>query len=219
MTKKITPVTEPLYKYMLDNWVRQSEILNQLVIETAELELARMQISPEQGQFMSLLVRLSGALKIIEIGTFTGYSALAMASALPDNGTITCCDLSEEWTAIARKYWQKAGVSHKVKLILGPARKTLDELLCQEAGSYDMAFIDADKENYQHYYEQCLRLLKPGGVILIDNVFWGGTVMDRQVLDVDTVAIREINEFIHNDQRVDIAIVPVGDGLSMARKK
>lgn len=219
MTSKFTPLSDNLYAYLVENWLREDTVLAQLRKETAGLEMARMQIAPLQGQFMSLLVTMLGAKKILEIGTFTGYSALAMARALPQEGSIVCCDISEEWTNIALKYWHRAKVDSKIQLRLAPALDTLDDLLKTEAHSFDLAFIDADKENYDSYYEKCLELLKPGGVLLLDNVFWGGSVTDASDQEKDTIAIRHINRKIHDDDRVEIAIVPIADGLTIARKK
>ena len=217
---KFTPLTEPLYRYLWSSIDREPELLRQLRLETAELPLARMQIAPDQGQFMALLAQMSGACRVLEIGTFTGYSALALALAIPVDGLIVCCDTSREWTDIARRYWDQAGVSSKIQLRLQPALQTLDELLEVDGeASFDMAFIDADKENYRKYYEGCLRLLRPGGLILIDNVLWGGSVVDEDANDVDTVAIRELNAALSNDQRITLAMLPVGDGLTLALKR
>ena len=219
MSPKHTQITESLGQYIAQNWLRENAILKALREETAQMPEARMQIAADQGQLMALLVKMLGAQRIVEVGTFTGYSALVMAQAMPDTGEIVCCDVSEHWTAIARKYWQQAGVEQKITLKIGPALETLQALLSAYAEPFDMAFIDADKENYGQYYELCLRLLKPGGVILLDNVFWGGSVVDDSDQTPDTQAIREINARIHADNRVDIAIVPIGDGLSVVRKK
>lgn len=219
MTTKFTPLTENLYSYAIDNWLREDAVLAELREETARLPMSRMQIAPDQGQFMGLLVSLLGASKILEIGTFTGYSALTMARALPEAGKLVCCDVSEEWTEIARKYWQKADLTHKIHLHIAPAKETLSRLVESEAGTFDLAFIDADKENYDEYYEHCLCLIKQGGVILLDNVFWGGSVIDETIQDADTIAIRQMNKKIHTDDRVDISILPIGDGLTIVRKK
>ena len=209
-----------LYDYIFDHSVRENDLLRSLREETAKDEMARMQIAPEQGQFMALLVKLLGARKIVEVGTFTGYSSLAMAEVIPDDGCIVCCDISEEWTAVARRYWDAAGLSHKMDLRLAPASETLQTLRAEQGdGSFDAAFIDADKENYDTYYEQCLALLRPGGLIMIDNVLWGGRVIDEQVQDEDTVAIRAINRKLKSDDRVDLSMIPVADGLTLARKR
>lgn len=209
-----------LYDYIADVSLRESDVLHELREETAKDELARMQIAPEQGQFMRLLLHLMNAQKALEIGTFTGYSAICIAQALPDDGKLLACDVSEKWTAIAKRYWAKAGVDHKIELHLRHARETLQELL--EAGqhnSYDFAFIDADKENYDHYYEDCLKLIRPGGLIAIDNVLWGGRVADESVQDGDTQAIRDLNRKLKEDHRIELSLVPIADGLTLARKR
>ncbi len=217
---KFTPLTESLYRYLWSSIDREPELLRQLRHETAELPLARMQIAPDQGQFMALLAQISGARNILEIGTFTGYSALALALVMPMDGRIVCCDVSREWTDIARRYWEQAEVGDKIQLRLQPALQTLDELLSEEGeASFDMAFIDADKENYRNYFEGCLKLLRPGGLMLVDNVLWGGSVIDDDKNDVDTVAIRELNAALTNDQRIALAMLPVGDGLTLAVKR
>lgn len=217
---KHTMLTEPLYQYLWASIDREPEVLRQLREETSVLPLARMQIAPDQGQFMALLVKLVGARRVLEIGTFTGYSALAMALAMPADARIVCCDVSVEWTDIARRYWQQAGISERIELHLQPALQTLDALLGQgEAESFDFAFIDADKESYRVYYERCLQLLRPGGLILVDNVLWAGAVIDSGVQDVDTVAIRAFNAQLRDDDRIDLAMVPVGDGLTLAVKR
>ncbi|MDX1696174.1 MAG: class I SAM-dependent methyltransferase [Ketobacteraceae bacterium] len=209
-----------LYPYIFDHSVRESDLLQELRKETAKDEMARMQIAPEQGQFMALLVRLLGARRIVEVGTYTGYSSLAMASAMADDGTIVCCDISEEWTRVAKRYWDKAGVSHKMDLRLAPAADTLQALRAEFGdGSFDAAFIDADKENYDTYYEQCLALMRPGGLIMIDNVLWGGSVIDDSVQDEDTVAIRALNRKLKSDDRIDLSLIPIADGLTLARKR
>lgn len=179
-----------------------------------------MQISPEQGQFMAFLARLTGARRVVEVGTFTGYSALTVALALPADGRLVACDVSAEWTAIGRRYWEEAGVADKIDMRLAPALETLDALLTDgHADTFDMAFIDADKENYGAYYERCLRLIRPGGLIMVDNVLWGGSVADPDRDDGDTNAIRALNRALRDDDRVDFSLVPIGDGLSLARKR
>ena len=179
-----------------------------------------MQIAPEQGQFMALLVELIGARRIIEIGTFTGYSALCMAEAMPVDGRLICCDLSEEWTGIARGFWREAGVAERIDLRLAPALETLDALLAQGGeGQFDMAFIDADKGNYTRYFDRCLTLVRPGGLILFDNTLWDGRVADPDDQDEDTRAIRALNDRLLGDQRVTLSLVPIGDGLTLARKR
>ena len=188
--------------------------------ETAALEMAQMQIGPEQGQFMALLVELMGARKTLEVGTFTGYSALAVALALPEVGRLVACDISEEWTAMGRRYWEEAGVAHKIDLRLAPALETLDELLTEgSAGTFDFAFIDADKEGYDAYYERSLELIRTGGLIAFDNTLWEGKVVDPTATDVDTEAIRAINTKLAGDERVTLSLLPVGDGLTLARKR
>ncbi len=200
--------------------VREATALTELRRETATMSGAQMQIAPEQGQFMAFLVRLLGARKTLEVGVFTGYSSLAVALALPEDGKVIACDVSEEYTDIARRYWEKAGVSQKIDLQIGPAVDTLDNLIATGHGeTFDFAFIDADKSSYPRYYEQCLELLRSGGVIAIDNVFWGGKVADPNVTDNRTEIIRSLNRKIHDDERVEISIVPIGDGLTLARKK
>jgi len=219
MENKFIPLTNSLYEYLQYVSLREPVSLQRLRRETASLPEAIMQIAPDQGQFMALLARMLKVQRYLEIGVFTGYSALAVALALPENGKITACDVSVEWTAIARRYWKEACVEGKIDLRLGEARETLALLL--EDGyenTYDMAFIDADKENYQTYYEFCLKLVRPGGLILIDNVLWGGRVIDEADTDPSTLAIREFNTRLHEDKRVDISLLPVGDGLTLAVK-
>lgn len=213
-------LTDHLQQYIVDNSVREPTLLVQLRAETAQLAQASMQIGAEQGQFMALLAKLIGARRCLEIGVFTGYSSLVVALALPNDGKIVACDVSEEWTAIARRYWTLAGVDHKIDLRLRRATRTLDELIERgESGSYDYAFIDADKTNYDAYYERVLTLLRPGGLVLLDNVLWSGRVADPAVTDADTVALRELNAKVHRDERVDVSLVGIGDGLLLARKR
>lgn len=220
MSNKTLFLNDQIYNYLLSVSLRDTAVQRQLREETAKLELGIMQIAPEQAQFMALLVQLTQARKIIEVGVFTGYSALAMAQAMPDGGRIVACDISEPWTDIAKRYWQQAGVAEKIQLHLAPALQTLEKLINKdERGSYDLAFIDADKVNYQEYYESCLKLLRSKGLLLVDNVLWGGSVADRAENDDDTNAIRAFNEFLYSDDRVDISLVPIGDGLTMAIKK
>lgn len=220
MSAQTIGLDQPLYDYLLSNSVREPEILWKLRQETANHPRALMQISPEQGQFMGLLVQLLGAKKTIEIGVFTGYSSLSVALALPADGKIIACDVSEEFTAIARRYWQEAGVADKIDLRLAPGLVTLDRLLAEgQAGTFDFAFIDADKENYDGYYEQALKLIRPGGLIAIDNVLWSGRVADSQIQDESTQAIRALNQKLYNDERVTLSLVPIGDGLTLALKR
>ena len=220
MSMQTIVLTDELYRYLQDVSLREPELLARLREETARLERANMQIGPEQGQFMALLVELIGVTKALEIGTFTGYSALVVALAMPADGRLIACDVSEEWTAIGRRYWEEAGVADKIDLRLGPAAATLDELLAEGAeGSFDFVFIDADKTGYDDYYERSLRLLHPGGLIAIDNVLWNGNLYDLSIDDPDTVAIRVLNEKLHTDERVSISLVPIGEGLTLARKR
>jgi len=219
MSNRTLCITEQLYKYMSDVSLRETGILRRLREETAVDEMAQMQIAPEQGQFMALLLKLMGAAKAIEIGVYTGYSALWAAMALGPAGRLIACDINEEWTGIACRYWQEAGVADRIDLRLAPAADTLAELLEKgEGGSFDFAFIDADKGAYDHYYEECLKLIRIGGLIAIDNVLWDGLVADQSIDDHDTRAIRSLNEKIHHDQRVEISLVPIADGLTLARK-
>jgi predicted O-methyltransferase YrrM len=220
MSRKTLELTAQVYDYLLAHSLREAPAMRELREETAPLKHAGMQISPEQGQLMALLVRMLGARRTIEVGVFTGYSALAVALALPDDGRIVACDLNEEWTAIARRHWQKAGVAHKIDLRLAAATRTLDALLRDGgAGAYDFAFIDADKGNYLAYYEKCLELVRRGGLIAIDNTLWSGAVADPAATDGDTVAIRALNDRLHGDARIDLALLPVGDGLTLALKR
>jgi predicted O-methyltransferase YrrM len=208
------------YSYYQSICLRESPILAQLRQETASNPLAVMQIAPEQGQFMAFLVQALGAKKTLEVGVFTGYSSLVVALALPPEGRIIACDVSGEYTSIARRYWQQAGVTHKIDLRIAPAVETLDNLIAQgESDSFDFAFIDADKSNYDRYYEQALQLVRKGGIIAIDNVFWSGRVADADTTDNRTKIIRSLNAKIQQDERVNISIIPIGDGLTLAMKK
>lgn len=211
---------EPLlYNYLLSVSSREPEILTQLRQETAEHPMGRMQIAPEQGQLMALLVQLMGAKKTLDVGVFTGYSSLVVALALPTEGKVVACDVSEEFTAIARRYWQQAGVAEKINLHIAPAMETLDRLLADgEAETFDFAFIDADKSNYDSYYERSLQLVRPGGLITIDNVLWSGRVADPQVQDNRTKKIRAFNQKLHQDSRVTLSLIPIADGLTLVRK-
>ncbi|YAF94752.1 MAG: class I SAM-dependent methyltransferase [Nodularia sp. CChRGM 3473] len=209
-----------LYEYLLSVSLREPEILTQLRQETAQHPMGGMQIAPEQGQFMALLVQLIGAKKTLEVGVFTGYSSLVVALALPPEGKIIACDVSDEFTAIARRYWQQAGVANKIDLHIAPAIETLDQLLAAgEAETFDFAFIDADKSSYDSYYERSLQLVRPGGLIAIDNVLWSGRVADPKVQDNRTTKIRALNEKLHQDQRINLSLVPIADGLTLAYKK
>ncbi|MCU0235319.1 MAG: class I SAM-dependent methyltransferase [Thermoanaerobaculales bacterium] len=220
MSRRSIPLTDVLHDYLLSVSLREPDLLRRLREETAADPAARMQISPEQGQFMALLVRLMGARSCLELGVFTGYSSLAVALALPDDGRILACDVSERWTAVARRYWAAAGVGHKIELRLATAMDTLERLReSGAAGRFDFAFIDADKENYVGYYERVLELLRPGGLIAIDNTLWSGRVADPENAEADTVALRHFNEHLHRDERVDLSLVPIGDGLTLVRKR
>lgn len=220
MTRGTIEVDDELLDYIREVSVRESELKRQLRSETSELEMAQMQIGPEQGQFMTLLAEIVGADRAIEIGTFTGYSAICVAEALPSDGELIACDVDEEWTAIAREFWERAGLDSVIDLRLRPALETLDELLeSGEAGAFDFAFIDADKENYSAYYERCLELVRPGGVITLDNTLWSGRVADPEETSDSTEAIRAVNEKIGRDERVTQSIVPIGDGVTVARKR
>lgn len=220
MTKQTLGLEPQLYEYLLSVSLREPEILTQLRQETAQHPMAAMQIAPEQGQFMALLVQLIGAKKTLEVGVFTGYSSLAVALALPPDGKVIACDVSEEFTAIARRYWQQAGVADKIDLHIAPAMETLDQLIAAgETGTFDFAFIDADKSNYDGYYERSLQLIRPGGLIAIDNVLWSGRVADPEIQDNRTTKIRAFNKKLHQDQRINLSLVPIADGLTLAWKK
>ena len=221
MSSHTIELTDTVYDYLLKQGTHESAVARDLRAHTlAATRAHRMQVSPEQGAFMRWLVGLLGAWRTLEVGTFTGYSALVVAEALPDDGQLIACDVSEEWTAIGRPFWERAGVAHKIDLRLKPAVDTLDELIdAGEAGSFDFAFIDADKANYDAYYERCLTLLRHGGVIGIDNVLWGGRVADERVRDEDTRAIRALNLKVSADERVDATMLPIGDGLTLAVKR
>jgi caffeoyl-CoA O-methyltransferase len=215
-----TFLPEPLERYLFDVLSPRTEVQERLRKETQSHPRAGMQIGPDQGLFLGLLVRMLDARRVVEVGTFTGYSALAMAMALPPGGRIVCCDISEEYTAVARRYWKEAGVADRIDLRLGPAKETLAKLLATDGpASHDLAFIDADKTGYDAYYEACLQLLRPGGIIAIDNVLWSGRVADPAVTDADTAALRALNAKIRDDRRVDAVVLTVGDGLTLARRK
>jgi predicted O-methyltransferase YrrM len=209
-----------LADYVDDNWLRDSPVKRALRKETGELAWANMRISAHQGQQMALLARTVNARIAVEVGTFTGYSALCVAEVLPKDGKLYCCDVSKEWTAIGQRYWKKAGVADRIELAIAPALKTLDRLLKKGlAGKVDIAFIDANKDDYDAYYERCLELLRKGGLILIDNVLWGGSVADPKQRDRDTKAIRALNAKLRKDKRVDLALFAVGDGMTAALKR
>lgn len=220
MANRTLSLDDRLYNYVLSHSLREPVLLKELRAETAKLPGAGMQIGPEQGQFMALLVELLGVKQALEVGVFTGYSSTAVALAMPPEGRLIACDVSEEYTSIARRYWAKAGVAGKIDLRLGPALDTLDKLLADgRAESFDFAFIDADKPNYLGYYDRCLKLLRRGGLLAIDNVLWGGDVADPEVSDADTTAIRAVNDKVAQDERVTVSLLPLGDGLTLARKR
>jgi predicted O-methyltransferase YrrM len=220
VSRRTLALTDRVYDYLLDTSMREPPTFRRLRAENAKLPHGGMQISPEVGQFMALLVEMLGAKRTLEIGTFTGYSALWVASALPRGGRLVACDVSKEYTDIARRYWRRAKLAGKIDLRLGPALATLDGLLDDgDAGSFDFAFIDADKGNYDGYYERALRLLRPGGVVAIDNVLWGGSVADPSRNSPETKALRRIARKIHKDPRVTASLLPIGDGLLLARKR
>lgn len=220
MSKNSLGLDSKLYDYLLAVSLREPDILQRLREETASHPAGRMQIGAEQGQFMALLIQLLGAKKTLEVGVFTGYSSLCVALALPPDGKIIACDVSEEYTSVARRYWQEAGVADKIDLRIAPALQTLDSLLAEgQAGTFDFAFIDADKGNYPAYYDRSLQLLRPGGLIVVDNVLWGGKVADPEVQDNNTKAIRAFNEKLHQDERITLSVVPISDGLSLAFKR
>ena len=219
MSTRTLGLDDALHQYLLDVSVDEDPVARALRARTQVLEEHYMQISPEQGQFFKVLLKLMNAQQVIEVGTYTGYSALCMAQAVGARGQVVCCDISEEWTAIGRDFWQQAGVMSRIDLRLAPALETLEQMRASGgAGRFDFAFIDADKENYQAYYECLLDLIRPGGVIAVDNTLWSGRVADSSEQGADTVAIREFNKALAHDPRVIISLVPIGDGLTLARK-
>ena len=220
MSRRSIGLDDPILEYLLKVSVREPDVLRRLRLETGGMPMAGMQVAPELGRFLAFLVELIGARRTLEIGVYTGYSSLSVALALPPEGRIVACDVSEEWTAVARRYWDQAGVADKIDLRLAPALKTLDSLLAAgEAGRYDFAFIDAQKTEYIDYYERVLELVRPGAVIAVDNVLWNGAVADPARDDAETVGIRAFNEKLGGDERVALAMVPIGDGLTLARKR
>lgn len=220
MSDQTLNLTPSLYAYLKQVSLREGRVLKALREETHQYSSATMQISPEQGQFMALLIELLAAKKTLDIGTFTGYSALVVALALPKDGKVITFDISKKWTDIGKCYWEQAGVAHKIDLRLGDALDSLESLSqAGEEGTFDFAFIDADKNNYSAYYEKSLKLLRPGGLIAVDNVLWDGAVADLKNQDKNTQAIRELNEKIFADERVTISMLPIGDGLTLARKR
>ncbi|WP_137820854.1 O-methyltransferase [Pseudomonas sp. D(2018)] len=216
MTNRTLNLDDALYGYLLDVSLRDTPLLQRLRAETAVMPMARWQIAPEQGQFMALLVKLTGARRILEVGTFTGYSALCMAAELPADGRMICCDLPGDYNAIARRYWQEAGLAERIELRLAPA---LDTLASLEDDSLDLIFIDADKANYPAYLEEALRLVRQGGMILFDNVLWSGRVLEAEPDSADTRAIQALNLTLKTDERIDLSLLPVGDGLTLCRKR
>ncbi|HZX72414.1 MAG TPA: class I SAM-dependent methyltransferase [Rhodanobacter sp.] len=219
MSNRSLNLDDTVYGYLLAHSLREQPAQAALREVTRTHPRAQMQISPEQGQFMALLVKLIGARRCIEVGVFTGYSALSVALALPEDGYILACDISDEFTRIGKPFWQQAGVTHKIDLQLAPALETLTAGLARgEAGHYDFAFIDADKSGYDDYYEHCLKLLRTGGLIAIDNVLWSGAVA-RPATDADTLALQTLNDKLLLDSRVDLSMLPLGDGLTLARKR
>jgi len=220
MGKESLGLAPQLYEYLLSVSLREAEVLTKLRQETSQHSSSIMQIAPDQGQFMAMLVKLLGAKKTLDIGVFTGYSSLVVALALPEDGKVVACDRDPRATEIARRYWQEAGVADKIELRLAPALDTLDQLIAGgESGSFDFAFIDADKRNYSNYYERALTLLRSGGMVAIDNVLWFGSAADPEDTDKRTIAIREFNQKLHQDHRVEISMLSIADGLTLALKK
>lgn len=219
MTGKSAFVDPAIQEYIIEQTVREHPVLADLRLETSKRTNASMEIGPEQGAFMQLLAKAIGARRYLEVGVFTGYSSLAMALALPADGRIVACDVSEEYTGVARRYWERAGVSAKIDLHLAPALETLDRLIAENAEPFDIAFVDADKESVDAYYEAALRLLRPGGLLLVDNVLWGGAVVDPTIDDPGTVALRALNAKAGRDERIDVSMIPTCDGILIARKR
>jgi caffeoyl-CoA O-methyltransferase len=220
MANKTIGISDELAAYVVKVGTREPDVLAGLRQETAAIPQHGMQIAPEEGAFLALLVELTGARRCIEIGTFTGYSSTAVALALPENGQLVCCDVSEEWTSLARKYWDEAGVTGKIDLRVAPAAETLDQLLADgEEAAYDFAFVDADKAGYDGYYERLLRLVRPGGLIVFDNTLWGGAVLDQDAEDEDTRALQTLNRKLAGDERITLCLLPVADGVTLARRR
>jgi caffeoyl-CoA O-methyltransferase len=219
VSRRTVVLTDAVYEYLLAQSLREPALLAELRDETAKDPLSRMQIAPEQGQFMGLLVQLMGARRALELGVYTGYSALCVALALPPGGLLVACDINDAWTAVARRYWEAAGVADRITLHLEPALDLLDRLLASDTAPFDFAFIDAEKTEYIDYYERVLQLLRPGGVVAVDNTLWYGRVADPAEQDRDTQAIRAFNEHLRADQRVTLSLVPIGDGLTLAVKR
>ncbi|HTX59412.1 MAG TPA: class I SAM-dependent methyltransferase [Verrucomicrobiae bacterium] len=219
MSARSAFITPSVQEFIVETTVREHPVLAELRAETAKMPNAGMQIGPDQGQFMALLARAIGARRYLEIGVFTGYSSLAMALALPSDGRVVACDVSAEYTAVARRYWERAGVADRIDLRLGPALATLDAMIAAGEEPFDVAFIDADKTSYDGYYERCLRLLRPGGIVMLDNTLWSGSVADATVDDAETRALRAIDAKAGRDERVDVSLLPLGDGVLIARKR
>ncbi|KAB0496723.1 O-methyltransferase [Pseudomonas vancouverensis] len=220
MTARTLNLDDHLYQYLLDVSLRETPLLKRLRDETQALPMARWQVAPEQGQFLALLVKLTGARRVLEVGTFTGYSALCMAAALPDGGSLICCDIPGDYNATARRYWGEAGLTERIDLRLAPALQTLAELEKQgQDGSFDLVFIDADKANYPQYLEYALRLLRIGGLAVFDNTLWSGRVLESNPESADTCAIQALNRALKDDERVDLSLLPLGDGLTLCRKR
>ncbi|UVM06709.1 class I SAM-dependent methyltransferase [Pseudomonas laurylsulfatiphila] len=220
MTARTLNLDDALYQYLLDVSLRETPLLKRLRDETQALPMARWQVAPEQGQFLALLVKLIGARRLLEVGTFTGYSALCMAAALPADGSLMCCDIPGDYNAIARRYWQEAGLAGRIDLRLAPALETLAELERQgQGGQFDLVFIDADKANYPSYLEHALRLLRVGGLAVFDNTLWSGRVLETSPESADTRAIQALNLALKEDVRVDLSLLPIGDGLTLCRKR
>lgn len=220
MTARTLNLDDALYHYLLDVSLRETPLLRRLRDETQALPMARWQVAPEQGQFLALLIKLTGARRVLEVGTFTGYSALCMAAALPDDGKLICCDIPGDYNATARRYWQEAGLSERIELRLAPALQTLAELEREgQGGCFDLMFIDADKANYPAYLEHALRLLRTGGLAVFDNTLWSGRVLESNPQSEDTRAIQALNRALKEDARVDLSLLPLGDGLTLCRKR
>jgi predicted O-methyltransferase YrrM len=220
MANKTIGISDELAKYVVQVGAREPDVLARLRVETAAMPNHGMQIAPEQGAFLALLVQLVGARRCLEVGTFTGYSSTAVALALQEGGRLLCCDVSEEWTSVARRYWDEAGVADKVELRVAPAAETLDQLLAHgEESTYDFAFVDADKAGYDGYYERLLRLVRPGGLIALDNTLWGGRVLEAEAEDEDTRAIQALNAKLAGDERVSLSLVPMADGVTLALRR
>jgi predicted O-methyltransferase YrrM len=220
MANKTIGLSDELAAYVVEVGTREPEVLARLRAETAALPQHGMQIAPEEGAFLAFLVELVGARRCLEIGTFTGYSSLAVALALPQDGSVVCCDVSEEWTSLARRYWAEAGVADRIDLHLGPAAETLDRLIAEgEESTYDFAFVDADKSGYDGYYERLLHLVRPGGLIAFDNMLWHGAVLDEDPEDEDTRALQALNAKLADDQRISLCLLPVADGVTLARRR